>query len=74
MTIKITGDSIKLSQFLKKIDEIDTGGAAKEFIKYNEIKINGQVPKGRSSKIKIGDIVWINDSLYTIASADKDDK
>ncbi|MFV8401364.1 RNA-binding S4 domain-containing protein [Mycoplasma sp. 005V] len=72
MTIKITGDSIKLSQFLKKIDEIDTGGQAKEFIKYNVIKINGQEPKGRSSKIKIGDVIWINDSLYTVASAEKE--
>ncbi|MFV8470278.1 RNA-binding S4 domain-containing protein [Mycoplasma sp. AA7A] len=70
MTIRITGNSIKLSQFLKKIDEIDTGGQAKDFIKYNEIKINGQIPKGRSSKIKVGDVVWVNDSLYTIASAD----
>ncbi|MHA0272418.1 RNA-binding S4 domain-containing protein [Mycoplasma sp. 48589B] len=74
MTIKIKGGSIKLSQFLKKIDEIDTGGQAKVFILNNDIKINGEAPKGRSSKIKVGDIVWINDSLYTIASADENNK
>ncbi|MHA3825809.1 RNA-binding S4 domain-containing protein [Mycoplasma sp. Z463D] len=74
MTIKIKGGSIKLSQFLKKIDEIDTGGQAKVFILNNDIKINGEAPKGRSSKIKVGDIVWINDSLYTIASADENNE
>ncbi|MHA3786229.1 RNA-binding S4 domain-containing protein [Mycoplasma sp. Z244C] len=74
MTIKIKGGSIKLSQFLKKIDEIDTGGQAKIFILNNDIKINGEAPKGRSSKIKVGDIVWINDSLYTIASADENNE
>ncbi|MHA3846044.1 RNA-binding S4 domain-containing protein [Mycoplasma sp. VS276A1] len=74
MTIKIKGGSIKLSQFLKKIDEIDTGGQAKVFILNNNIKINGEAPKGRSSKIKVGDIVWINDSLYTIASADENNE
>ncbi|MHA3839058.1 RNA-binding S4 domain-containing protein [Mycoplasma sp. HF14] len=74
MTIKIKGDSIKLSQFLKKIDEIDTGGQAKVFILNNDIKINGEAPKGRSSKIKVGDIVWINDSLYTIASANENNE
>ncbi|SJZ56649.1 RNA-binding S4 domain-containing protein [Mycoplasmopsis verecunda] len=73
MTIKIKGGSIKLSQFLKKIDEIDTGGQAKEFIKVNKITINGQEPKGRTSKIKVGDIVWINNSIYTISILEDDE-
>ncbi|QNM93652.1 RNA-binding S4 domain-containing protein [Mycoplasma sp. Pen4] len=66
MTIKIKGDSIKLSQFLKKIDEIDTGGAARFFIENNDIKINDRTPEGRGSKIHVGDIVWVNDTIYKI--------
>ncbi|MEA4333779.1 RNA-binding S4 domain-containing protein [Mycoplasma sp. 1232] len=66
MTIKIIGDSIKLSQFLKKINETDTGGQAKFFIETNDIKINNKKPEGRSSKIHPGDVVWINDQIYVI--------
>ncbi|TDV24395.1 ribosome-associated protein YbcJ (S4-like RNA binding protein) [Mycoplasmopsis mustelae] len=68
MIVKIKGNTIKLSQFLKKIDEINTGGQSKYFIKENEIKINGKIPKGRSSKIKPGDIIWINDQLIKVIS------
>ncbi|WP_369810260.1 RNA-binding S4 domain-containing protein [Mycoplasma seminis] len=71
MTVAIKGGSIKLSQFLKKIDEIDTGGQAKEFIKNNSITINGEQPKGRGSKIKVGDIVWINNSIYSITAKEE---
>lgn len=66
MVIKIKGDYIKVSQFLKKIDEIGSGGQSKFFLQSNNIKINGKPPVGRSSKIKPGDIVWVNDSLYKI--------
>lgn len=68
MVIKIKGEFIKLSQFLKKIDEIGSGGQSKFFVQSNDIKINGKKPVGRSSKIKPGDIVWVNDSLYKIES------
>ncbi|UUD36216.1 RNA-binding S4 domain-containing protein [Mycoplasmopsis citelli] len=70
MIVKIKGDSIKLSQFLKKIQETQTGGQSKFFIKNNDIKINGQIPQGRSSKIKPGDIVWVNDTLIKVLSED----
>ncbi|VEU76323.1 RNA-binding S4 domain-containing protein [Mycoplasmopsis columboralis] len=68
MVVKIKGDSIKLSQFLKKIDETQSGGQSKFFIKNNSIKINGEAPQGRSSKIKPGDIVWVNDTLIKVVS------
>ncbi|AWX70206.1 RNA-binding protein [Mycoplasmopsis anatis] len=68
MTVKIYGDSIKVSQFLKKIQETSTGGESKNFLKVNKVVINGNEAKGRSSKIKPGDIVWVNDSLFKIES------
>ncbi|RIV16251.1 RNA-binding S4 domain-containing protein [Mycoplasmopsis gallopavonis] len=68
MIIKIKGDSIKVSQFLKKIDEIQTGGAAKGFLQNNVVKINGQIAQGRSTKIRPGDIVWVNDTLIKVES------
>ncbi|WP_036463888.1 RNA-binding S4 domain-containing protein [Mycoplasmopsis sturni] len=68
MIVKIKGESIKLSQFLKKVDEIQTGGQSKWFVEENSIKINGRKPDGRSAKIRIGDIVWVNDIIYKIES------
>lgn len=66
MVVKIKGEFIKLGQFLKKINEIDTGGQARTFLKSNLVKINGKTPEGRSSKIKPGDVVWINDILIKV--------
>ncbi|UUM19816.1 MULTISPECIES: RNA-binding S4 domain-containing protein [unclassified Mycoplasma] len=71
MIVKIKGDSIKLSQFLKKIHETQTGGQAKYFVKNNSIKINGETPQGRSSKIKPGDIVWVNDTLIKVVAEEE---
>ena len=66
MEIEIYGDYIKVSQFLKKVGIIDTGGKTKFFIKTNKILINNKESEGRNSKIKVGDIVWIDDNVYKI--------
>lgn len=66
MNIKIKGRTIKLGQFLKKIGITDTGGHAKVVIENSLILINKKKPNGRSSKIRPGDIVWINDEVYYI--------
>ena len=66
MNIKIKGEFIKLGQFLKKIGFIDSCGAAKIILNNTNILINGKPPIGRSSKIKIGDTVWVNDKVYFI--------
>ncbi|MBN3534804.1 RNA-binding S4 domain-containing protein [Mycoplasma procyoni] len=68
MKIEIKGSSIKVSQFLKKLGIIDTGGASKEFLETHKVIINGKVAEGRSTKIHGGDVVWINDSVYHVFS------
>ncbi len=70
MIIKIKTETIKLSQFLKKIREISTGGESKYFIQNNDIRINGIKPIGRSTKICVGDTVWINDTLIKVIKED----
>ncbi|MGZ9413561.1 RNA-binding S4 domain-containing protein [Mycoplasma sp. 480] len=69
MKVEITGEFIKLSQLLKKMNFIDSGGAAKEFLATNQVKINDNSEVTRGSKIKVGDIVWVNDELFHIVSA-----
>ncbi|QCZ36885.1 RNA-binding S4 domain-containing protein [Mycoplasma nasistruthionis] len=66
MTFKIKDDHIKLSQFLKVIGLIDTGGASKNFLETNTILINDKVPAGRSAKLRGGDVIFINSTYYKI--------
>ncbi len=66
MKVEITGEFIKLSQFLKIQNFIQTGGAAKEFIQKNKITINEKEAEGRGSKIKPGDTVWVEDQVFLI--------
>ncbi|WP_406614105.1 RNA-binding S4 domain-containing protein [Mycoplasma corogypsi] len=70
--VTIKGKEIKLGQFLKKVNETPTGGAAKWFLSNNKIKINNEIPQGRSAKIHPGDIVWVNNTVYKIESEDEE--
>ncbi|WP_027121531.1 RNA-binding S4 domain-containing protein [Mycoplasma leonicaptivi] len=66
MKITLKSEYIKLSQFLKLIKAVDTGGQTVFFLQKNEVTINGNKPEGKSSKIRQGDIVWVNDKAYLI--------
>ncbi|BDX52396.1 hypothetical protein JPM7_0030 [Metamycoplasma equirhinis] len=68
MNIEIKDESIKLSQFLKLIDVCPTGGMAKYFVKAHKIIINEREVGGRNAKIKVGDIVWVDDNIYKIVA------
>ena len=71
MEIEIYGNEIKVSQFLKKMGLTDTGGKTKFFIKSHKIVINGEPIQGRNTKIKVGDVVWIDDNVYKIVASNK---
>lgn len=66
MKVEIRDKYIKLGQFIKKINLVDTGGETKHFIKTHHILINDKKPLGRSTKIFCNDVVWIDDNPYKI--------
>ncbi|MGL5732942.1 MAG: RNA-binding S4 domain-containing protein [Metamycoplasmataceae bacterium] len=68
MKVEIKGQSIRLGQLIKKLNLIDTGGQAKDFIENSNIKINNEKPKGRSTKVFVGSTVWIDDEVYMIVN------
>ncbi|OYD26731.1 ribosome-associated protein YbcJ (S4-like RNA binding protein) [Mycoplasma testudineum] len=68
MNIEITGEDIKIGQLLKKLGHISTGGRASIFLENHVVKINGSRITTRSTKVKIGDIVWIDEQLIKIIS------
>ena len=68
MKIVIKNDSIKIGQLLKKINIISSGGEAKNYLENNVIKVNGEIPVGRGTQVKVGSTLWINDDLYQIVN------
>ena len=64
--IYIESEYIKLSQFLKFIDLVFSGGEAKIFLENNEILINGEKDNRKGRKLYQGDIVEILDKQYQI--------
>ena len=59
--IEINTETIKLDQFLKWANIVETGGKAKILIQAGKIKVNGEIEKKRSFKLKSGDIITISD-------------
>lgn len=68
MDIQIEGEFIKVSQLLKKLNLIDSGGQAKTFLLKNKVTINNITTQARGAKVRVGDVIWINDNVYNITN------
>ncbi len=55
--IVIKTDTIKLEQFLKWANLVQTGGEAKILIQDGEVLVNGEIEKRRGKQLKEGDHV-----------------
>jgi ribosome-associated protein len=57
--VAIGGDMIRLGQFLKLADLIDTGGEAKVLIASGDVTVNGHVDVRRGRQLTPGDVVAV---------------
>jgi len=57
---------ITLGQFLKQQSIISTGGEAKTFLLLNSVAVNGEKETRRGRKLRVGDRVTINATVYVI--------
>jgi len=57
--VPIGGDMIRLGQFLKLADLIDTGGEAKVMIAVGDVTVNGEVDTRRGRQLHPGDVVAV---------------
>lgn len=64
--IPITTEFIKLSQFLKWAAVVETGAEANHLIREGKVKVNGEVELRRGKKLRIGDIVEIDDHQFLV--------
>lgn len=69
--IEIYGDYIQLDQFLKKENIISSGGETGDFIKNNEIFLNGIIIQEKRKKIRLGDELSLDGEIYKIIEAKK---
>ncbi len=57
---------IKLDQFLKLAQIVETGGQAKHLIQSGAVEVNGSVETRRGRKLYHGDTVQIDDELIQV--------
>jgi len=57
--VAIGGDMIRLGQFLKLADLIDTGGEGKVLIASGDVTVNGEVDTRRGRQLHPGDVVEV---------------
>lgn len=67
-TVYIDTDFIKLDSLLKLCDIAQTGGHAKILILDGAIEVNGEVCEQRGRKIKPGDSIRFENTVYTVES------
>lgn len=59
--VEIRGDSIRLGQFLKLADLVDTGADAKPLLMQGMVFVNGEMETRRGRQLAKGDVVSIDE-------------
>lgn len=65
--VAIDSDIIRLGQFLKLADLIDTGGEAKIVIASGDVTVNGEVDTRRGRQLHPGDVVEVQGRSARVA-------
>lgn len=66
--VPIRDESIRLGQFLKLANLIDSGAEAKGVIADGEVQVNGQVEARRGRQLRDGDVVEIGGAAAMVRS------
>ncbi|MFI5612493.1 RNA-binding S4 domain-containing protein [Amycolatopsis sp. NPDC051903] len=67
--VPITGEPIRLGQFLKLAGLAEDGGDAKDLIESGEVKVNGEVETRRGRQLSDGDVVAVGGDRGRVALA-----
>ena len=58
--VPVRDDGIRLGQFLKLADLVDTGADVKPLLAEEDVRVNGEVETRRGRRLEPGDIVTVN--------------
>lgn len=65
-TIIVRGEYITLGQLLKVARVVDEGGMAKAYLSTHQVLVNGEVDNRRGRKLRPGDVVELEEGIYSI--------
>lgn len=71
--VPINGENIKLGQFLKVANLVESGGHAKEVISAGEVRVNGEVVTARGHQLFDADLVTLGDVAAQVSAGDAGD-
>ncbi len=60
--VPVRGDGIRLGQFLKLANLIESGAEAKEVISDGLVAVNGDVETRRGRQLVVGDVISLGDT------------
>ena len=66
-SVSIHTEFIKLQDFLKFCNAVESGGMAKNFIVNEEVEVNGEVCTQRGKKLRPGDVVTFLGNRWRVA-------
>ncbi len=69
--ISINTEFIKLDQFLKYANVVESGGVAKIVINDGLVKVNGEVCTQRGKKLRVNDVIEFESSKFIIINSDE---
>lgn len=69
LDVPIRDGSIRLGQFLKLANLVDSGADAKALIVAGEVLVNGEVDRRRGWQLHPGDVVTVRGQSARVASA-----
>jgi ribosome-associated protein len=69
--IAISDGTIRLGQFLKLANLIESGAEAKEVIADGEVSVNGEVDTRRGRQLAVGDVVEIGGVAVRVAAQEQ---
>ena len=61
-TVPVSGDGIRLGQFLKLADAVDAGSDVKYLLAGGEVSVNGEPETRRGRQLIRGDVVRVGDT------------
>jgi len=69
MDVPISDDTIKLNQFLKLANLIESGSEAKQVLAGGVVRVNGDVETRRGRQLVIGDVVSLGAQSAQVTQA-----
>ncbi|GAA4988298.1 RNA-binding S4 domain-containing protein [Kineococcus glutinatus] len=65
--VPTTSDGLRLGQFLKLADAVDTGGGVRELLASGAVTVNGEPEQRRGRQLRRGDVVEVGGRRLRVA-------